>query len=77
MTRLLGVIGDPVAHSLSPYIHNHWLRENGIDAVYAALEVKPDELAASLDSLRAHEAIGLNFTLPPQGERAASRPNRQ
>lgn len=64
MTGLLGVIGDPVAHSLSPYIHNHWLRENGIDAVYAALEVKPDELAASLDSLRAHEAIGLNVTLP-------------
>ena len=28
MTRLLGVIGDPVSQSLSPYIHNHWLRQN-------------------------------------------------
>ncbi len=64
MTRLLGVIGDPVAHSLSPYIHNHWLRQNGINAVYTALEVKADQLAASLDSLRAHDAIGLNVTLP-------------
>lgn len=64
MTRLLGVIGDPVAHSLSPYIHNHWLRENGIDAVYAALEVKADQLAASLESFRAHGATGLNVTLP-------------
>lgn len=64
MTRLLGVIGDPVAHSLSPYIHNHWLRQSGIDAVYAALEVKADELATSLVSLLAHEAIGLNVTLP-------------
>ena len=64
MTRLLGVIGDPVAHSLSPYIHNHWLRQNGVDAVYAALEVKADELGASLASLLAHEAIGLNVTLP-------------
>jgi len=64
MTRLLGVIGDPVAHSLSPYIHNHWLRQHGLDAVYAALEVKESELAASLESLKAHDAIGLNVTLP-------------
>lgn len=68
MTGLLGVIGDPVAHSLSPYIHNQWLRENGIDAVYAALEVKAGELAQSLASLRAHEAIGLNVTLPHKEE---------
>ncbi|MCU0730896.1 MAG: shikimate dehydrogenase [Hyphomonas sp.] len=68
MTRLLGVIGDPVAHSLSPYIHNQWLRENGIDAVYAAMEVKASELAASLDSLRAHSAIGVNVTLPHKEE---------
>lgn len=64
MTRLLGVIGDPVAHSLSPYIHNQWLRENRIDAVYAALEVKAAELAESLESLRGHDAIGVNVTLP-------------
>lgn len=64
MRRLLGVIGDPVAHSLSPYIHNHWLRENEIDAVYAALEVKSGELAAALTSLLKHGAAGLNVTLP-------------
>lgn len=64
MTRLLGVIGDPVAHSLSPYIHNHWLRMHKLDAVYAALEVKAAELETSLASLLAHEAFGLNVTLP-------------
>lgn len=64
MTRLLGVIGDPVAHSLSPYIHNHWLRTHRLDAVYAALEVKAGELASSLDSLLTHDAFGLNVTLP-------------
>ncbi|MBK8197952.1 MAG: shikimate dehydrogenase [Acidobacteria bacterium] len=64
MTRLLGVIGDPVSHSMSPYIHNHWLRQHQLDAVYAALEVKADELASSLDSLLAHDAFGLNVTLP-------------
>lgn len=68
MTRLLGVIGDPVAHSLSPYIHNHWLRQNGIDAVYAALEVKAGELAGALESLAGHNAAGLNVTLPHKEE---------
>lgn len=68
MTRLLGVIGDPVSQSLSPYIHNHWLRQNQIDAVYAAMEVKAGELAASLESLMSHDAIGLNITLPHKEE---------
>lgn len=68
MTRLLGVIGDPVSQSLSPYIHNHWLRQNQIDAVYAAMEVKAGELAASLESLLSHDAIGLNITLPHKEE---------
>lgn len=68
MKKLLGVIGDPVAHSLSPFIQNQWLRENHIDAVYAALEVKAGELAASLVSLQAHGAIGLNVTLPHKEE---------
>lgn len=68
MKNLLGVVGDPIAHSLSPYIHNQWLREAGIDAVYAALEVKAGELADALISLRAHGAIGLNVTLPHKEE---------
>ena len=68
MTRLLGVIGDPVAHSLSPYIHNYWLRLNRIDAVYAALEVKTGELATALTSLDGHKAAGLNITLPHKEE---------
>lgn len=68
MRRMLGVIGDPVSGSLSPFIHNHWLRENRIDAVYAALEVKVDEVAASLESLKGHGAIGLNVTLPHKQE---------
>ncbi|MFN4225179.1 MAG: shikimate dehydrogenase [Hyphomonas sp.] len=68
MKKLLGVIGDPVSHSLSPFIHNQWLRENGIDAVYAALEVKTSELETSLLSLSAHGAAGLNVTLPHKEE---------
>jgi len=68
MRRLLGVIGDPVAHSLSPYIHNHWLRQNQVDAVYAAMEVKAGELPSALESLLGHGAVGLNVTLPHKEE---------
>ena len=39
------VIGDPIAHSKSPLIHNFWLGKLGIDAEYRTCHVKPDELA--------------------------------
>ena len=39
------VIGDPIAHSKSPAIHNFWLGKLGIDAEYKALRVRPGELA--------------------------------
>src|SRR2546426_9953311 len=44
-TRVLAVIGDPVAHSLSPVIHNAACRALGIDAVYVALRVSADSLS--------------------------------
>lgn len=68
MTFLFGVIGDPVTHSLSPFIHNGWLRANGIDGVYSAFEVKAGELAEGLDTLSRQEVRGLNVTLPHKGE---------
>lgn len=68
MTHLLGVVGDPIAHSLSPFIHNGWLRAHQIDAVYSAFEVKAGELAAGLDGLARQGVIGLNVTLPHKEE---------
>lgn len=68
MTHLLGVIGDPVAHSLSPFIHNGWLRDHGIDAVYSAFEVKAGELASGLEALERQGVLGLNVTLPHKEE---------
>ena len=64
MTWLLGVIGDPVSHSLSPVIHNKWIREYGFDATYEALRVERGDLANALKSLSERNALGFNITLP-------------
>ncbi|MCA8901219.1 MAG: shikimate dehydrogenase [Hyphomonas sp.] len=64
MSVLFGVIGDPVSHSLSPVIHNRWLREHRIDATYEALQVPAGELESALDSLIQRRGAGFNITLP-------------
>ena len=62
-TRLLAVIGDPVAHSLSPIMHNAACRALGLDAVYLALRVPADALATMLAALAATGGAG-NVTVP-------------
>lgn len=64
MTRILGVIGDPIAHSLSPLIHNAWLDEAGIDARYDPIQVMQGALKSTLDDLANRAAVGVNVTLP-------------
>ncbi|MGG6297655.1 shikimate dehydrogenase [Leptolyngbya sp. AN02str] len=63
-TKLLGVIGYPVEHSLSPMMHNAAIAQMGINYLYVPLPVKPENLA---DAMRGFEAIGLvgfNATIP-------------
>jgi len=62
-TRLLTVIGDPVAHSLSPAMHNAACRALGLDAVYLALQVRPASLQAVLAMQAAIGGAG-NVTVP-------------
>lgn len=64
MTKLLGVIGDPIAHSLSPLIHNGWLRDMGFNATYEAMQVPDGQFADALKLLEAREILGVNVTLP-------------
>ncbi|MEO0884064.1 MAG: shikimate dehydrogenase [Pseudomonadota bacterium] len=64
MTALYGVIGDPIAHSLSPLIHNGWIRDHGLDAEYLAMQVQAGALSSALDTLKSRNCRGLNITLP-------------
>lgn len=63
-TRLLGVIGHPARHSLSPVLQGGWLEDHGIDAVYLAFDVPPTRFGPALAGLREAGVIGLNVTLP-------------
>ena len=64
VTRVLGVIGDPVAHTSSPAMHNAALKALGLDYVYTAFHVAPDALPQALAGMRALELAGLNVTVP-------------
>ena len=63
-TRLLAVIGAPIAHSLSPIIQNAALRAAGLDYVYAALPVRADALASAVRGLYDAGIAGFNVTIP-------------
>lgn len=59
------VIGDPIAHSKSPLIHNFWLKALNIEAEYRKTHVRPEELAAYFLKRRADpDWLGCNVTIP-------------
>ncbi|MBN2189152.1 MAG: shikimate dehydrogenase [Chitinispirillaceae bacterium] len=69
-TRMACLLGDPVAHSLSPQIHNHAFRTLGLPYVYVPLAVRAEQLHQVIYALRAVGALGANVTLPHK-QRAA------
>lgn len=63
-TRIAGLIGHPIAHSLSPVIHNHLYKKLGIDMAYIAFDVPPERIAAAVEGLCALGFTGFNITIP-------------
>ncbi len=63
-TRVCGLIGDPVEHSMSPVMHNAAFREIGIDYLYLPFRVKKEELSKAIEGMRALNMRGLNVTIP-------------
>ena len=63
-TQLLGVIGNPIEHSLSPVMHNAAIAHLGVDYVYLPLPVKPEDLATAIAGFAAINLQGFSVTIP-------------
>ena len=58
------VIGNPINHSLSPKLHNHWLKQNNINAVYEKIKLEENEIENFLLKIKNQEINGCNVTVP-------------
>jgi shikimate dehydrogenase len=63
-TQIVGIIGDPVAHSLSPAMHNAAFRALKLDFAYVAFRVTPKEVGRAIEGVRALRIAGVNVTVP-------------
>lgn len=63
-TRLTCLLGSPVAHSVSPVMHNESFRYHNLDYVYLAFDVKPERFCKVVDALTIMDARGWNCTMP-------------
>ena len=58
------VIGNPINHSLSPKLHNHWLKENNINAIYDKIKLQENEIENFIFKIKNQEINGCNVTVP-------------
>jgi len=63
-TRVFGLVGHPVRHSLSPAMYNALFERFNIDAVYLAFDVHPDQADKVADLVRVMDLAGVNLTVP-------------
>lgn len=64
MKKWYAVIGDPISHSMSPFMHTKWFAELGLEASYIPINVKKEQLAQAITSLKLLGASGWNVTIP-------------
>ena len=63
-TKILGVIGDPISHSMSPTMYNAAIQKLGLDYVYVAFNIKRENLSAACEGFRVMGISGINVTIP-------------
>jgi len=63
-TKLFGLIGSPVSHSVSPELHSHLAESLGLDVSYLAFDVKREDLGNIASFFRSTDALGFNVTVP-------------
>lgn len=64
MKKWFAVIGDPIAQSKSPEMHNAWYEEENVDATYIPVHVKPEHLQQAIESFKILGTSGWNVTIP-------------
>ena len=64
MKKLYGVIGDPIAHSMSPAMHNDAFQKYELNATYVPFHVKPENLQDAVKGFKAINLSGLSITVP-------------
>jgi shikimate dehydrogenase len=63
-TKICGIFGYPIEHSLSPLMHNAAFKELGLDYVYVPVKVAPEDLPAAIRAIRVLNLVGVNITIP-------------
>ena len=58
------VIGNPIEHSLSPKLHNYWIKKNNIDASYDKKLINENDIQKIIDEVKKDEISGINVTVP-------------
>ena len=58
------VIGNPIDHSLSPKLHNYWIKKNNIDAIYEKLKLEESDLKNLIFEVKEKKIHGVNVTVP-------------
>jgi shikimate dehydrogenase len=58
------VVGNPIDHSLSPALHNYWIKSNAIDAIYEKQKLNEDELEQLILQVKEKKINGINVTVP-------------
>jgi len=58
------VIGNPIEHSLSPKLHNYWIKQNNIDAVYNKQQLNENDIEGIIAEVKNGKIDGINVTVP-------------
>jgi shikimate dehydrogenase len=63
-TKVVGVIGNPIEHSLSPPMHNNAYKQLDMDYVYVAFKIEQEDISKLIESAKTLGIVGLNVTIP-------------
>ena len=58
------VIGNPIEHSLSPKLHNYWIKKNNIEAVYEKKQINGNDIESLINEIKNEKIKGINVTVP-------------